>query len=118
MVLEELNIKQLEILSGDKFTIDLDTDITSELKQEGLIREVIRHVQNARKNAGLDVDNRINLSLKTDNKALEAAIKQFENEIRSETLAKSITLSPKKHNEEVKVDNYKLTIGIEKAPRQ
>ena len=57
ILLEELNVKHV-VYGG---SVAIDTEITPELKREGLAREIIRHVQSARKKAGLSVDDRITL---------------------------------------------------------
>lgn len=109
ILLEELNVK--EVIYGDD--ILLDSDITPELKREGLMREVIRHVQAARKNAGLNVDDRIVLALSTDDADLNAAITEHADAIAAETLA---TFGSADGNEStVKVEGFKLVISLDKA---
>lgn len=83
ILLDELNVKSV-VFGGE---VALDETITPELKREGLIREVIRHVQAARKNAGLNVDDRIILQLKTDDEELKQAITEHTETITTETLA-------------------------------
>src|SRR5690606_16958459 len=80
---EELNVKK--VVQGDELALDLA--ITPELKREGFMREVIRHVQAARKAAGLNVDDRIKLSLKADDEELQKAITEHAETIATETLA-------------------------------
>src|SRR5208282_2904112 len=66
--------------------IALDVRITKELKREGLAREVVRHVQNARKDAGLNMEDRIVLYLGTDSEELRQAIETHRSYIAAETL--------------------------------
>jgi isoleucyl-tRNA synthetase len=72
--------------SGD-VTVDLNTTITHALKLEGLAREVISKVQGARKEAGLAVEDRIILSLRTDSTEIQAAIAAHAELISGEVLA-------------------------------
>lgn len=107
---EELNVKEVKVGGA----VALDLELTPELKREGLMREVIRHVQAARKKAGLNVDDRIKLSLKTDDDELEKAIKEHEVTITGETLAESLTDAEYSHKEFVKVESAQLYLSLEK----
>lgn len=111
ILLDELNVKAVKI-GGE---VAIDETITPELKREGLMREVIRYVQSARKNAGLSVDDRINLSLITEDENLAAAITEHRQTIQTETLAQVIDELPHEHNSEVKIEGVTLVIALEKA---
>jgi isoleucyl-tRNA synthetase len=82
---DELNVKSVE--AGSE-AVALDERLTPELKREGLMREVVRHVQSARKAAGLNVDDRIVLHLDADGATLERAITEHKEVIAAETLVK------------------------------
>ena len=112
ILLDELNVKAVE--TGDEVAID--EKLTPELKREGLMREVIRHVQAARKNAGLNVDDRIGLVLTTDDKVLASAIDEHQETILAETLAKNLsTTGEKAHTTTVKVEGVELVVSLSKA---
>jgi isoleucyl-tRNA synthetase len=138
IIADELNVKQVEVVPtykvkpGDSFEdvvekgkagynalnikVELDTEVTPALKQEGLSREIIRFVQKARKDAGLEVDNRIHLALASNNEALQAAINAFEDEIKQETLAVRLVHSQAfAYKTTVKVEGEELAISLEKA---
>ena len=113
ILMEELNVKSVE--HGQEVGIDLN--ITTELKEEGLSREIIRVVQNARKKAGLNVDDRIKLNLSYEQE-IEDAINHFKVIIANETLSTDLSQNANKnysYTEEVKVDGTPITISLEKA---
>lgn len=107
---EELNVKTVRV--GDE--LGLDFVITPALHREGLAREVIRHVQAARKNAGLNVDDRIALSLSSEDKELSETLKEFEAEIHRETLAEATTPLEDAYSTSVKVDTAELSVTLSK----
>jgi isoleucyl-tRNA synthetase len=109
---EELNVKAVKV--GPEIALDLK--LTPELKREGLMREVVRNVQNARKEAGLSVDDRISLVLTTDDDELKKAISEFNDEIKAETLANTLEGGgDHKYQTQVKVEGKELTIALSKA---
>jgi isoleucyl-tRNA synthetase len=117
IIAEELNVK--EVVEGVSATdsqpaAQIDLEITAELKREGLARELIRHIQNARKNAGLNVDDRISLRVEVDGETAEA-FNQFKDEIYRETLATAELDGEPQHNEEVKLDGQGAKISLSKA---
>lgn len=118
ILLEELNVKQHELSANadtDQKALEVivDATITPELKREGLMREVIRYVQNARKNAGLNVDDRIVLEFVCDGE-LKKAIDEHIDTIKSETLAQEITRNDG-HEEIVSVEGMTLQLRLKKA---
>jgi len=89
IIAEELNVKQVEYASSptEQATLNLDTEVTRELMVEGLARELTRHIQSARKEAGLNVDDRIVLSVESDSEDIQKAFFEHKKEIMSEALA-------------------------------
>ena len=69
----------------------LDTRITPELAREGMARDVIRQVQELRKNANLQMEDRIALYLGTESETLKEAIDAHRAYIAAETLTKEWT---------------------------
>ena len=108
ILLEELNVKHV-VYGG---SVAIDTEITPELKREGLAREIIRHVQSARKKAGLSVDDRITLQLETEDIELQQAIDECATAITTETLA---TFGETDKNlSTVKIEGVELSICMAK----
>jgi isoleucyl-tRNA synthetase len=88
LVLKPREGYQLERAGGHAVALDLELD--DELRREGLAREVVHAVQAARKNAGLAVEDRIELSLVGDDDLL-AAVRAHESYVTTETLATTLS---------------------------
>ena len=112
MVAEEVNVKA--ITTGKD--VRLDTKLTNELKSEGLMRELVRHIQSGRKKAGLNVEDRIRLGLNTDSTVVRQTIKQHEVTIKAETLAVELkdAVIDGGYSEEVNIDANPVTISLKK----
>ncbi len=74
------------VATMDNLTVALDMTLTTDLKEEGLARELVNRIQNIRKDKGFDVTDRINLQIKRENTTYSAFIK-FKDYICTETLA-------------------------------
>lgn len=110
---EELNVHKVEF--GKKQNLELDLVITNELRREGLMREVVRNVQAARKAAGLNIDDRIVLALSTDDAELQRAINEHKDTIMAETLARGLDMDSKYgYSQDVLVEKKELTISLQK----
>lgn len=107
---EELNVKAIK--KGKELALDLA--VTPELKREGLMREVVRLVQNARKQAGLNVDDRIVLGLVTDDAELTDVIGEFTDTIKAETLAEALTTDTYEYSVDVTVEGIPLALSLQK----
>ena len=129
---EELNVKEIRwIESLDEHLADYDVTegmikpeswveiskhLTPELKREGLMREVIRHVQSARKKAGLQVDDRIELGITSSDTEIAQAVDVFADTIKAETLAVKLgSAADDMGKYDVKVDGKPVEIYLKKA---
>jgi isoleucyl-tRNA synthetase len=101
-----------------KSQVAVDARVTPELAREGLAREVIRHVQSTRKDAGLEMEDRIELHLSTEAPDLRQAIDEHRGYIGQETLTAKWAAQPldgAAHQAQVKVDGKPLRIALRKS---
>jgi len=110
----QLGLGDVEIISEDipgwlvandgPITVALDINITEELRQEGVARELINRIQNIRKESGFDVTDKIDVVIEKHD-LINSAIETHRNYIGSQTLAENITLTEKiKNNESKRID--------------
>ena len=118
---DELNVKSVEIVTDSESesaqpSVVYDLTITPELKREGLMREIVRHVQSARKQAGLQIDDRIILSISSDDSEISQAIDAFADVIKSETLAVELNSAVDESEKyDAKIEGKLVEISLKKA---
>jgi len=98
---------------GRRMVVVISTDITEDLRREGLMREFVRIVQDIRKDQGLAYDARIDVGLYTANTELAGVIDQFKHAIMGETLAKSIAAAkPEIDGKDCEIDGVPLRVSV------
>ena len=118
---DELNVKSVEIVTDSESesaqpSVVYDLTITPELKREGLMREIVRHVQSARKQAGLQIDDRIVLSISSDDSEISQAVDVFADVIKAETLAVELnSVVDESEKYDVKIEGKLVEISLKKA---
>jgi isoleucyl-tRNA synthetase len=105
---------EVEAEAGHAVALQLELD--EELRREGLAREIVHAVQNARKAAGLEVTDRIELALSGDPELIEAA-RAHESYLTGEVLARSLTYGSAGAGASTKVDGRELSISVSRAER-
>ncbi len=101
---------------AQSFVVAIDTQITPELYKEGLVRDLVRNIQEIRKKAKLNINDRILLKIITNFRDLQEAIENFKQYIQEETL--SFITGTNNFNvlyeEQIQIDNYDVLIKIQK----
>lgn len=116
IIRDEMNVKAVHqsVQKGSERRIELDTVITAELRREGMMRDVVRLIQNARKQADLDVDDRIVLGLKTADKDMGQAIKEHQATIMAETLAVEFAQDVDGFSTTARIEGQDLIISLKR----
>lgn len=101
------------LVSNDgNLTVALEVELTDELKNEGVARELINRIQNLRKDGGLEITDRIDIILSSDER-IKCAVDVFADYIKTQVLADSISLADN-DGPEVEFDGIRTNIKIEK----
>ena len=111
MALQPLDGYQVERSGTHAVALNLELD--DELRREGFAREVVHAVQAARKDAGLDVEDRIALTLGGDGELLEAA-RAHEEYVSRETLATSLVIDGHEGGASAEIEGRRLLIAVER----
>lgn len=111
----------VEILSEDipgwlvgsegRITIALDITITDTLRKEGIAREMVNRIQNLRKAKDFEITDRIDIKV-SSNKLFDEAITEFNQYISGQVLADSIVIDEGPFEDEIEIDEEKITMSI------
>jgi len=99
----------------DKLTVALDVNITPELKNEGIARELVNRIQNLRKELRFEVTDKINVTV-SNSSIIAGAIKENLSYISTEILANSFIVEDNlSAGERVEIEETELNVLIEKV---
>lgn len=122
IIAEETNVKQVKYTDkiekgeiGHDGNVSLDIEINRELSQEGMVRDIIREIQIARKEFGFDISDRISLYYQASAE-IKAAVERFSQLLCKEILANAIefTNATGQNSKKIKISGEELTIVLEK----
>jgi isoleucyl-tRNA synthetase len=116
-----IELSEVEILTDDipgwlvavegGLTVALDIELNDDLRREGIARELINRIQNLRKDTGLEVTDRISIQLQS-NPLLEAAVEQYADYVKGETLADDIIFADRVKGESIEFDGVDTALKI------
>ena len=119
----DVEAADVEIISEDipgwlvanegNLTVALEVQLTDSLRKEGLARELINRIQNIRKDSGLEITDRIDVTIEP-NKAIQDACGEFGDFVMTQVLADSISFEPN-DGTEVSFDEMNVRIKVEKT---
>lgn len=112
---DELNVKKVQVIEkGDmgKDEVFLDSTITPELKKEGLLREIVRTINQIRKDQKLTISDRVSVKYQTSNDLLKSVFIEYADEIKKSVLADSVEEGV--GGEEKEIDDMKVSVLVEK----
>nr|QJR98093.1 isoleucine--tRNA ligase [uncultured Prevotella sp.] len=102
------------IAQEGRITVALDIEITPELKNEGMARLIIKRIQAMRKDLGLEITDRIKVTLENNNE-LENAVNVFREHICSQVLANEIAFGEPSEGRDVEFGEFTAKVKIEKS---
>ena len=119
-----VELEDVEIFSEDipgwtvanegSLTVALDITVTDELRNEGVARELVKRIQNLRKESGFEITDRIDIQLE-HNEHTDTAVEQFRDYISAQVLANSLTLTDTVDNPTtLDFENFKVNINIKR----
>ncbi len=114
----EVNVKSVEFVKALKEEVELDTKITDELREEGIVREFIRAVQDFRKGLKLTPQEKVELAVKSS-KEFEKILKAHKNLIEKEINISDLSFGDlgESRTKEISIDKTKAEIGIKHEHR-
>ncbi len=113
VIISSEDIPGWSVASEAGLIVALDVNISDELKQEGIARDLVNRIQNMRKDMGLEVQDKINIRLEAGNEMVDKAINNFSEYICTETQALSLKVeSEVAHGKVLEMDEFEIKLLI------
>jgi len=115
VILDEVNVKSATVEKGAELSVTLDLELTPELLREGMVREVSRKVNSLRKQAGLSIEDRIDLKIWSADSEVKKMFEEHEGALKENTLATSVSFDKDDsldQSEEFRVHEQDFWIGF------
>ena len=113
IIRDEVNVKEVTFDDGEEGGVELDTELTDELKREGAVRELLRAVQDERKNTGLQPGEEATLTVSTD-EAGQELINEWESEIKQKASLSEIVFSDVSNGKEAGEHGFSFAVDVTK----
>ncbi|MBX4209072.1 class I tRNA ligase family protein [Candidatus Parcubacteria bacterium] len=113
LIREEVNVKSVESDESIAAETLLDTNVTESLRKEGVVRDLIRAIQDLRKTEGLSVGDKVALLLDSDEKGKEL-VHAFAHDVRRITLVTGIEYAHLPHASELAIEEHRFRIGLKR----
>lgn len=114
LIIDELNIKEIIFTISEAEAVELDTTITPELKKEGMKRDIVRLVNQLRKQAEMTIEDRISLSWWSEDEVAQSVFIDLADELKRDTLSAEIRNHKDSESFEYTVENALLYLLIKK----
>ena len=116
VLISSQDIPGWSVASDQGVTVALDVTLTEELKQEGIARDLVNRIQNLRKDLGLEVQDKIHLTVSDSNELVNGALAHFGGYIQAETQALTLTLGALTGESTLlDMDDFEMNIRLVKA---
>ena len=113
LIKDEVNVKEVVFDANIADDVYLDTTLTDELKKEGFVRELIRHIQDLRKKTQLTPNDIVTLLVSTSAEG-ETLVREFENDIKKTALLREVKFDKTFAGEEFAVGGVPFKLRLER----
>ena len=120
IIAEEINVKKVEVVDaldkGEQWLVNkdndlevaLNTEITPELKEEGMLRDLVRNLNGLRKKAGLSVGDQVKMEYETESTLIAELIEKYKEDLMGQTLSTAIETVTGLNPQDGDVRNFKM----------
>ena len=117
LIKDEVNVKEVVFEKADVLSVELDISLTDELKAEGLFRELVRTINQLRKEAKLTINDQVDIYFQTDSELVKKVISQYQSELLKLTISQKITAEKSADtliDKEASVNGEQVWLGLKK----